>query len=1282
MRRSSPIASAKDMPRIEPIRATRTYGGTPSGMSAAIVATGPAGDNEDTDAALRVRVESSAVTWQQRRLLLVAGALVASSSHLIGSPIIAAVAIYGIAIGVLVGEAEVILARRARSEWQFDAITLVARVALVTVLAVALTFGGAGTWLTLGVLAVLVISVAGSVSTVSMVVVVAYTSAVFVTTEFLTIRDAVPHAHLVASHETGHMSILQLLGVALVAFPGLAAVVHLRWRASIETREELEERVDELRTARGALEDSRGELERLNRDLNAEVSQQTSELELRNRYLSVVNAVSTALGEPGNDEPLVGRAARIAGRLIGGSAAQGWQIASDTEPTSTFVKLDGESGAEMEALPLELLQEVADRREPLLSEDAVGPDGEPLPDPGGPFVVVPIHSHGESLGAFAVIGIEVGEVGPRERNLLLSVGREVGAALVNAAHIRNMETRADRVALLSDVAKFASGRRETRDALNEALAPVREHLDALRVSIVVSQHDGQGETLAVAGPPTEYSRGGRHIDRLRSEVANGQPVLYRRADGVLPEDVARGVGTMIVAPVVASVAGVTPFGDPPANPDAANHSDAERVVGALVCSSAEEDVWDADTVALITEVAEVVARRLEADAYARLQSRRIDELASLTEVARLMQSGADVERLCGGFAQALRALISYRALTIVRTSTFGSRDQVHQFDADALTVDSRPDASPPESASLLPEPVVWSGGTGPSLQELLYRPADSGVALPMLSKGQSVGAVVIGLEGGLDKELLSIVVQAVEQLALALDAAMLYQQATSRASQIQTQSNLARIVASQPDLRQAFDEFAEEMRWLVPFDQALLFLAAEDDSEQMLPYAVAPGTASPAGWGAPLDEAIVEVAGSQDQPFALHRNDLEHVTDEEWRTLGGDAPHAIIVPVRDRSRLMALFVLLSGSEQHGVGVDMNLLTEVASLLAVTIERLRLFERSEHMARHDQLTGLPNFRYVQEHLAAVGERSTGKQTSILMIDMDNLKPFNDQLGHEVGDRVIRIVARELIACSRAADFVGRVGGDEFVMVMEEVGANEALHVASRVHAALAQAHLEIDNAPRSISVSVGVASSPEDAATMAELLREADRAMYTAKSLGGGRSALARDGARRGAAPQSVGRAGRLTDVLLRSAAGNATEAERTAIALADRYAGLAAEQLGLDVSVLPALRVLVIASSVSRLDHEERRQEVAVARALLAAVDASTLVDHTVAPQVLAIAEGSVELAWVQTPGLGASPVDAEEATRHLESLLSRPEAQSAGTVLASIVRHDAAERRSNERVA
>jgi diguanylate cyclase (GGDEF)-like protein len=300
----------------------------------------------------------------------------------------------------------------------------------------------------------------------------------------------------------------------------------------------------------------------------------------------------------------------------------------------------------------------------------------------------------------------------------------------------------------------------------------------------------------------------------------------------------------------------------------------------------------------------------------------------------------------------------------------------------------------------------------------------------------------------------------------------------------------------------------------------------------------------------------------------------------------------------------------------------------------------------------------------------------------MVDMDNLKPFNDLLGHEVGDTVIRIVARELVAGSRTNDFVGRIGGDEFVLVMEGVGADEALRVAGRIHTALSGAHFEIENAPEPISVSVGIASCPLDAETMDELLRRADRAMYAAKALGGGRSALARDRAESDTHTHSIGRAGRLTDVLLRSATGNASEAQRTAIALADRYAALAAERLALDPSVLPALRTLVIASAVRRLDDPGQRQEVAVTRALLGAVDASTFVDPANAAQVQAIAEGSVELAWVQTPGVSSTSADTEEAVRELDALLARPDARAARQALASVARGDTAERRQGNRVA
>lgn len=1284
--KSSPIASAKDMPRIEPIRATSTYGGTPSGMSRPIVATAHAGDNEPVDAAVRVRLEASAVVWQQRRLVLVAGAVVAAASHLFGSPLVAEIAVYGIAVAVAIAEAEVVLARRARTQRQFDLITLVARLALVAVLAVALTLGGAGTWMTLAVLSALVISIAGSVGTVSTVIVVAYTSLVFAATEAAATNGIVGHTHLLGVHESGHMSTLQVLGVALVWFPGLAAVVHLRWRASIATREELEARIDDLRSVRSALESSQAELERLNRDLSLEVSRQTFELELRNRYLSVVNAVSTALAEPGSSEPLVGRAARIAARLLGARAAQSWQSATTTEPAAMFVMLDDEETAELRQLPEELMHQVARQREPLHSEEAIAPNGEPLPDVGGPFVIVPIRSRGASLGAFALIGLDGRDISSRERNLLLSVGRDVGAALDNARHLHDTVDRADRVDFLNDVARLASQRRESREALGAALERVRQRVGARRVSVVATSADGRRETLAEAGSSAAYSRDGRYFARLAGAAAAGRTTIYRRGRDVLPDEVAEQVGTLVLAPITAVVPAVARFADASDGETGAAEQGTpevegvDGVVGVLTCSSPEDGVWDDNTVELLDEVAEIVARRLESDAFERIQNRRIDELASLTEVARLMQSGADVERLCGGFAQALRTLLPYRAVTIARASTLGSRAQVHRFDAEgrALPVPAR--AVDERSLPAIVRPVIWSGDTGDPVSQLLEEPAPAGVALPLLSKGQSLGEVVVGLDAAPEDELLAIVEQAVEQLALALDAATLYQQATSRASQIQTQSNLARIVASQPDLRRAFDEFADEMRWLVPFDRAVLFLVDEAEPDRLRQYATAPTTDEPESARA-LDAAIVAACAELREPFLLSRDSLPHVSDAEWLTLGGEACEAIVVPVRDE-RLIALFVLLSESEPRGLPVDTGVLSEVASLLAVTIERVRLFERSEHMARHDQLTGLPNFRYVQEHLAETVARSSESNVTLLMIDMDTLKPFNDLLGHEVGDQVIRLVARELLDRSRGDDFVGRIGGDEFVMVMEGIDATEAVHAASRIHASLADAHLEIDRAPERISVSIGVATCPTDARTVGELLQAADRAMYDAKALGGGRTSLAREGSHRGANPHAIGHAGRLTGVLLRSATSDASEAERSAIALADRYAGLAADHLALDVAALPALRVLVIAGAVARLDQTGRGQEVAVARALLEAVDASKLVDHSVARQVQAIADGAVELAWVLTPELNGAAVSAEAAVRCLEQLLKRPDAGPARTALASIVRSEAAERRAADRVA
>ena len=174
-------------------------------------------------------------------------------------------------------------------------------------------------------------------------------------------------------------------------------------------------------------------------------------------------------------------------------------------------------------------------------------------------------------------------------------------------------------------------------------------------------------------------------------------------------------------------------------------------------------------------------------------------------------------------------------------------------------------------------------------------------------------------------------------------------------------------------------------------------------------------------------------------------------------------------------------------------------------------------RAEHALRrralYDPLTGLPN-RYLfldrLEMAAARQARSEGEGTAVLFLDLDGLKPANDTHGHHVGDEVLKEVAGRLAGAVRATDTVARHGGDEFVIICEDIDEGAATSVAARIQAAFATpVRLAVGEVP--VSISIGLALSPPYAVD--ELVRQADAAMYHAKQQGGGRSAVShRDGA--------------------------------------------------------------------------------------------------------------------------------------------------------------------------
>ena len=155
---------------------------------------------------------------------------------------------------------------------------------------------------------------------------------------------------------------------------------------------------------------------------------------------------------------------------------------------------------------------------------------------------------------------------------------------------------------------------------------------------------------------------------------------------------------------------------------------------------------------------------------------------------------------------------------------------------------------------------------------------------------------------------------------------------------------------------------------------------------------------------------------------------------------------------------------------------------------------------EHRATHDHLTGLPNRACVLDRIdqAILSGRRSGSPTAVLLLDLNGFKEVNDSLGHLVGDRVLQCLGPRVTGVLREADTLGRLGGDEFCVVLPDVtGPAEAAAVSRRIMVALEEP-LVIDGMPIRIGASCGIALAPADGATPEELLAAADVSMYAAK----------------------------------------------------------------------------------------------------------------------------------------------------------------------------------------
>lgn len=374
--------------------------------------------------------------------------------------------------------------------------------------------------------------------------------------------------------------------------------------------------------------------------------------------------------------------------------------------------------------------------------------------------------------------------------------------------------------------------------------------------------------------------------------------------------------------------------------------------------------------------------------------------------------------------------------------------------------------------------------------------------MPLISRERLIGILVLDRKasGRYSLEDLSLLEEVAGQVAVSMEKEYLRERLREREEELSVINRCSAIITSSMNIQENYDSFIGELKKVVDIDWSSIVLIQDSHLNFLALYSKI-GSAWKLGEQIPLRGTGTEWVALNKK--ALLESDLEQ--GGQFVTAGYHYKQGVrtiaYLPLIAKGLVIGSFVAATCHPNAYSQRHMALLEQLAAQIAMSIENSRLYAEAEEKARIDELTDLLNRRSLNELMTTEINRHSryGGVFSLIILDLDNFKAFNDNYGHVAGDRLLKEIGKVLKRTIRSTDQAFRYGGDEFAILLPNTPIDAATQVADRVRRQVAA---NVKAGRITITVSLGLANWPADGFAADEIVAAADGALYRAKREGG------------------------------------------------------------------------------------------------------------------------------------------------------------------------------------